>query len=222
MPMRTLDRRGASGRAGFTLLEVVISAAIFGLIMASMQVMTATGRSAFDATSKQAELDARVKTAADRVAMELVSAARNRIFPDLTGVVTDTSTLALQQVVDIQAGAPVFGNLLMLTFDNAVGEVADGLDNNGNGLVDEGRLVMTRDLGGPNQISVTLCTNLSRYLEGELAGGGDENGNGLTDELGFNIQRVGDVLTVRLSIEERSGAGENVIRTTETSVRLRN
>lgn len=222
MAGRKSSRRHAPRRSGFTLLELTISVAIFGLMMGSMAMVHNVGRNAFDSTSLHAELDARVKTAVDRVAMELCSAAQDRIFPDLTGFVTDTSTLGLQQVVDIQGGAAVFGNMMVLTLGNAAGETQDGVDNNGNGLIDEGRLVMIRNQGEPDQIQVTLCENVRRYLEGEVIGGGDENGNGLTDEMGFNIQRVGDVLTIRLSVEELSAGGEIVTRTTETSVRLRN
>jgi hypothetical protein len=43
-----------------------------------------------------------------------------------------------------------------------------------------------------------LCTGIGELLEGEVADGVlDDNGNGLVDEEGFNVQRTGDLLTIR-------------------------
>jgi hypothetical protein len=66
-----------------------------------------------------------------------------------------------------------------------------------------------------------LCHGVRELLEGEVADGDDDNGNGVSDEAGFNVHRVGDVLFVRLSVEESLENG-TIVRTLETSVRLRN
>ena len=89
-----------------------------------------------------------------------------------------------------------------------------------NGLVDDGLLVLTRDVGGNDQ-RIVLCRGVREYFEGEVGDGDDDNGNGLTDERGFHIQRVDGVLFVRLSLEESVPTG-SVVRTLETAVRLRN
>jgi hypothetical protein len=57
--------------------------------------------------------------------------------------------------------------------------------------------------------------------EGETANGADDNGNGIIDEGGFNVFQDGDVLYLRLSLEE-PGEDGSIVRTLETSVRLRN
>jgi hypothetical protein len=59
-------------------------------------------------------------------------------------------------------------------------------------------------------------------LEGEAFNGLDDNGNGLVDERGLAIELDGDVLTVHLSLERRGPDGAPIVRTQQTSVRLRN
>ena len=53
-----------------------------------------------------------------------------------------------------------------------VGEIDDGLDNNGNGLVDEGQVVWITDLGLPGQRAVVLCNWVSEALDGTSQYGG--------------------------------------------------
>ena len=71
-------------------------------------------------------------------------------------------------------------------------EVDDGQDNNGNGLIDEGRIVWTRNVGAPDERSVVLCHQVREYLEGEVPNGLDDNGNGLVDEKGLSFERNGE------------------------------
>jgi hypothetical protein len=50
----------------------------------------------------------------------------------------------------------------------------------------------------------------------------DDNGNGVEDERGFNVHRVGDVLTLRLWIEMPESGGKTSVRQNQATVRLRN
>lgn len=49
-------------------------------------------------------------------------------------------TITFQAVDDFAAGAVVLGNLNQLAFQYAPGEANNGIDDNGNGLIDEGGL----------------------------------------------------------------------------------
>ena len=109
-----------------------------------------------------------------------------------------------------------------IAFEYETGEIDDGRDNNRNGLVDEGVVVLLRDAGGANEQRVVLCHGVRERLEGELVNGLDDNGNGLVDEKGFCLQWVDGVLALWLSIELIDGNGMHEVRTLQTSVRIRN
>ena len=97
------------------------------------------------------------------------------------------------------------------------------MDNNGNGLVDEGRLVLTRNDGQANATRSVLCTYVREMFEGEIGGDNDDdNGNLVFDECGFNVHRDGDVLTIRICVEEPSYQDNSVTRSMAVSIRIRN
>ena len=108
-----------------------------------------------------------------------------------------------------------------LSFEYEIGELDDGLDNNGNGLIDEGRLVLTENAGLTNDRRV-ITRWVAELLEGELDDGLDNNGNGLVDEPGFLVERIGESLIVRVTLQKRDAEGRLMTRTARTSVRLRN
>ena len=101
-------------------------------------------------------------------------------------------------------------------------EVDDGIDNDGDGVVDEGVLVLIQDWMGPTEQEVVLCHGVREFLEGETPNMLDDNGNGLIDERGFSVDLDGENLTFRLSLERVDASGNTVIRTLESSVWLRN
>ena len=115
-----------------------------------------------------------------------------------------------------------WSNQHRLAFEYDTGEVDDGVDNDGDGLADEGNLVLRRNDGLANEVRIVLCRGVAELFEGELANGIDDNGNGVVDEAGFNVHRVGDVLTIRLTVQDALGQGVILTRSLETSSRLRN
>jgi hypothetical protein len=103
-----------------------------------------------------------------------------------------------------------------------IGETANGVDDNKNGLVDEGQLVLTRNNGQANQQSVVLAHRVAKLLEGETLNHADDNGNGLIDESGFCVFREGNLLRIRLTLQRSLRPGQIIQATVETGVRLRN
>lgn len=206
-------------RAGFTLTEALIATALAILLMSSAVLAARGGMGAFRATQGATDAETRVRRALDRAVFELLSAGATELQPDPTGDF-GTSELTFRKAVGLAGTVPLWGDPLALEFEYAPGEVDDGDDDDGNGLVDDGVLVLTRDPGGDER-RIVLCSGVAELLEGEIANGADDNGNGVSDEAGFNVHRVGDVLWVRLSVEESAESG-TLVRTLETSVRLRN
>jgi len=215
--MRTLPIRA---RAGFTLIEVAISALVFVLLMGAMGLVTTVGQSAYRATSIVADLDGSARRSLRRAADELTTIDGVNMFPDATG--DGTETLTFTQATGVVNGVVVWGPTTSVGFEYEIGEVDDGQDNDGDGVIDEGVLVFIRDAGGANEKRVVLCHHVREWAQGEVDNNVDDNGNGLVDERGFNVQRVGDVLTLRLWLEGSGGGGTTVVRQNQTTVRLRN
>jgi type II secretory pathway pseudopilin PulG len=211
--------RARRSRAGFSLTEALIAAALMVLLMSSAVLAARGGMGAFRATQDASDAETRVRRALDRVAFELLSAGASELLPNPDGDF-GTSNLQFRKAVGLAGTAPLWGQPMSIAFEYARGEVDDGDDDDGNGLVDDGVLVLTRDVGGDER-RIVLCSGVAELLEGEVANGGDDNGNGVNDEAGFNVHRVGDVLWIRLSVEEPIETG-TLVRTLETSVRLRN
>jgi hypothetical protein len=209
-----------SSRSGFTLIEVAISTLFFVLMMSVLGVVTMTSESAYKASTLATKLDGQGRRALVRVSDELTTISGTLMNPDPTGA-GGTDQIEFQQAVGVANGAVVWGALTRIGFEYDVGEVDDGQDNDGDGMVDEGVLVFTRDIG-VNQARVVLCHDVRELAVGEVVNGIDDNGNGVVDEGGFSIQRVGDVMVIRLWLETSAGGGETVGRQHQTRVRLRN
>ncbi len=207
-------------RAGFTLIEVMIALALVSIAIVAANMVSTAGLGILRSTSVETALDTNALRAIDRITFQIAKADAATLLPPepLDG----TSELAFQEVIGLDAGEPLWGPVQEVALVLESAEVDDGLDNNGNDLVDEGRVVMRRDVGGPDERTVVLCHGVRELLEGELLNGIDDNGNGLIDEPGFSLQWDEGVLWVRLSVEEVDGEGRRVVRTLQTSVRTRN
>jgi prepilin-type N-terminal cleavage/methylation domain-containing protein len=213
-------------RAGFTLVEVVLAATLFAVLFSSAILAARGGAGAFRATQGQSDVEVRARRALDRVVLELMSTGGSTLLAtplsDSGAPESDFGAFDFQfrQAIGVNGTAPLWGPTVSLAHEYAPEEADDGVDNDGNGLIDDGVLALTRDVGGtPHR--VILCRGVRELLDGESADGDDDNGNGVIDEGGFNVHRVGDVLFVRLSLEEPVEGG-TLVRTLETALRLRN
>jgi hypothetical protein len=217
MGLRRTDRR----TSGFSLLELVVTATLVGLMLSSAGFLTLRSYQAYRATSASAGLETRSRRALTRVASELVGTSLGVLLPDPAGDF-GTESQSYAKPVDFTGGAIVYGPTQRLEWQLEPGELDDGSDQDGDGLVDEGVLVLVRDAGGAGETSTVLARGLAEYLEGETSDGDDENGNQLIDERGFSVSRVDQVLTVRLTMQARQPDGRVASRTLETSIQLRN
>lgn len=214
-------RRTVSTRGGFSLVELLIASSLAALIAVSATMAGAQSYDAYRAATRSTTVEAKLRHAVQRVAQELLLTGTDVIFPPNIDDEFGTSDLVFQQAVGVVNGAIVWGPTKRLVLEYELGEVDDGVDNNGNGLVDECRLVLVRNDGVLGETRTVLCHSVREFLEGEEEDGDDDNANGITDEAGFNVHRAGDILTVRLTIEELGPQGP-VTRTLGTSVLLRN
>ena len=213
--------KGKSPERGLTLLDMAVGTSIFALLIGSAVTAARQGREAVKSASVNASVEAKVRRGLDRIARELVGVAGGSLTP-APDPFFGTDSLEFSEVASVVNGVPVLGPSQLIEFRYDNGELDDGIDNDGDGLIDEGRVVLDRDVDDDDEPVIVLCRNVRELLEGEEADGDDTNGNGVIDESGFNVFRDGDVLTLRLTVEEPSDDVGTIARTLTTAVRLRN
>ena len=207
-------------RAGFTIVELALAMGVLGLALGMAGMITRTGTAAYRSAEAGRQLEQNLHRALDIVITELEATGSDFLDPTpVDGLAY--KTIEYQHLL-LQGTDVVPGPTSRLAFEYETGEIDDGIDNNGNGLVDEGVLVLVRNVGLTSQQRVVLCHGVRELLEGEIANGIDDNGNLLDDEPGFFIQIRGRVVTIRLSIEGIGPQGQILVRTAESSARMRN
>jgi len=222
------NRPSPGGTAGFSLIEMLIVTTLLFLVLGSVTMVSNANNRAYRTGITNAHLEAQAGIVIGRVVSELSSAEESTLFPSPTVGAANTS-LAYHQARGFVNGQVVWSPDRQLAFEYEPGELDDGLDNNGNGLVDEGRIVLIEDLNGPNERKLVVTRWVSELLEGEFPNGLDDNGNGMVDEKGFCVERTPDgtasgneSLLVRVTLARRDESGRLLRRSAQTSVRIRN
>lgn len=214
--MKTHIRTSRTGAEGFTLVEISIVSALLIIVIGSLTMMAQASDRAFQTGATIAHLEARASATIGHIIKELAIAQHP------AGLGPDGDVVDYVQAVDFVGGEPELTLPRRLAFEYEAGEIDDGVDNNGNGLVDEGQLILTEDVGAPTERRRVLTRWVSELLEGEIENGIDDNGNGLIDERGFTVVRAGETITIMLSLQRMSSGGRLINRSSVTSIRLRN
>lgn len=215
--------RAAATRLGSTLVELLITTLILLGVFGAIGLAVSSGSSAYEQGVAAADVEAQARRMVERIARELMDADRSSL------ILTPPTPWGAQRV-DFQrgegyaAGALVLGPRRSIRLVYDPGEVDDGLDNNGNGLVDECRVELVPDVLGAPAEAIGWGGFVREYLEGELPNAADDNGNGIDDERGLcmTFDANTNTLTVRLTIERPGPRGSTITRTVETAVLVRN
>jgi hypothetical protein len=133
-----------------------------------------------------------------------------------------STSLSFRAAEGWAGGALQLGPQRRLRFERDAAEFADGLDNDGDGLVDEGALIFTTDVAAGAEVA--LVSGVAEMAEGELANGADDDGDGLVDEPGFFVQwdAASGTLTLELTLERLAPRRRRVLRSSQSAVRIRN
>jgi prepilin-type N-terminal cleavage/methylation domain-containing protein len=213
----------AQTSSGYTLVELMVVATVMALVLGSVALVARSNDRAYQTGMASAHLEARVQTALDHIVRELRGAELETLNPAPQAGSPD-EWLEYRRAVGFEAGEVIWSDR-KLEFDFETGEIDDGIDNNGNGLVDEGRVVLTEERGTADERHLVLTRWVTRLHEGENPNGLDDNGNGLADEWGFSIERAEDdsaTLILRLSLARTDAQGRLITRSAQTSTRVRN
>lgn len=214
--------RSVRARAGFTLVETMIATTVLAIVLGAVGLTVLHGKENFRQGVSVAVLEARAQRILDRIVEELRYAGRNSlpIVPDLP---SGSSSIEFRVCEGYDSAATIWSNRMSLARVPDPRDPEDGIDNDNDGVVDEGQIILTRNLGEFDELDVVIGSGVRRLLEGEVANVADDNGNGLTDEPGLSFLFEGtSSLTIRLSLEAVDPRGQPLVRTVQTSVNLRN
>ena len=213
--------RSTSGRAGFTLTEVVLSASLLAGLLLVAGLATDRCMSMFRQHRAVQVVGGSANRLLQRVASELVFARQGTLQP--TALTTQgASTLLYNKCLGVSGGTVQWSTVFTLRWELDTGETDDGADNNGDGLIDEGQLVLIEDEGLASERRVVLGHDLCELMPGETFDGDDDDGDGLIDERGACFSLEDDMLTVRIGQQGRGVDGKSFTRVVETTVFVRN
>jgi len=212
-------RNARNRRAGFTLLEMMIAVTVLGLVVAGVVTATRAGTGTFKQNMAHGDVETKGRRVIAKLTRELTSA--NLTNPAALAPELGASSIDYQVPTDFAGGAMTWGPTMRLIREMEDGELDNGIDDNGNGLIDEGQLVSITDPFGVNK-RVVLAHGVAELLEGEEANNNDDNDNDLVDEPGLSFVLDGDRLNLRITIQGQDPDGRLITRTTETVIGLRN
>jgi prepilin-type N-terminal cleavage/methylation domain-containing protein len=175
-------------RAGFTLLELMIAVSLLVLVVLNLTMALNAAMRTSDREATEAVLEDQAQIVLDRVGYAIMGCARETLVPDAEPPLY-SSDLRYQVHVGVEDGEVVWGDperifhvdgedqviwsqnpdepeerrvvWSNLVQDLLEGETINGIDDNGNGLIDESGLTFTMD-----RDSVTIRISLLREIPG--------------------------------------------------------
>ena len=198
-------------KRGLTLIEVAVSLVLTSIVGTAILLVVSSGSDAMQLTAVSTLASTNARDAIEEVTGHLVGADLASILPVDVIAPASSSRIRFQRVIDFQGGGVVWSNPEVIQLIPSATDPNDGIDNVGNGLVDECRVVWIQDVGLVTQSTTVLMNWVQETLAGELAGNGlDDNGNGLIDEPGLSFDYDGRRLSVHISVEMPSGGLQHV------------
>jgi len=220
-------------RRGTTLLEVALASVLLIVFTGGALFMASRTGVAYRTDSTGAELDALGTQVLGDVAEGLRAADAAGLLPPPAWSPQSTNRVEFTRITgfDDLTGLVIPGPPERYVLERDPGDPDDGVDNDDDGLIDEGRVVWIENFGLANERRAVLCNGVTEDLEGEVGGNGlDDNGNGLDDEAGFCVEyQWADPAdpptraTVRLTLARRDPRGRGLItHSYERTIALRN
>lgn len=205
--------------SGLSALEMVVSTAILVVVLGISAGTIVRATSTQAAAVSRNEIERRSAAAIERLAA-LVADCGGSTIVGVATLPSGTDSLTFRPRAAWSSGAVQYGPPLTVQWEIDPAETANGSDDDGDGFVDEGRVVWQSGTVGALKRTV-LVQNVAAWLEGETGGNNlDDNGNGVVDERGLSFVAGNGSLTVRLTVLRRGADGQVLQETTQAVLRL--
>jgi hypothetical protein len=206
-----------------TLVEMVMATTLFVAFASSVFLAVDLSSASYRTETVTAHLDSLAREAMDDLSERLRGSDFDSITPVPLPAPVSAPSIDFQRARGFVGGGPSWGPTERLAFEYEPADPDDGVDNDGDGLIDEGRLVWFENPELAGERRTILCSHVSEALEGEVPGNLlDDNGNGLIDERGFCLEFVGSHVVARITLEERDHAGRVIRHSSSRIVKPRN
>ncbi len=210
-----------STRSGGTVIEVLVAVSVLALLMGAVGSTMLHGGDAYKQGLANAVLEGQARRLLDRIVAEFPDVDRSTLTPNPVAPFW-ASTVSYARCQGWAGGAMVVGPTRSIRLALEAGELDNGIDDNGNGLIDERSVLLVPDTATPAE-TVGLGSYVRELAQGEVQNGVDDNANGLIDEAGLFFLNDGNgTLTISLTLERPDAWGRPVTRTVRTAVRMRN
>ena len=208
-------------RRGMTLIEISISVLILAAVIGVPIMLLVSGSRAYAIEAAAAAANEAVRQGVDGISARLTTAISAGILPPAN----QSEWIEYNRGIGYQGGAASAspGPTERIQFEYSPTDPDDGLDNDLDGLVDEGLVVWIENPGLPGQRRLTLVDTVPEAQAGEVLGNNlDDNGNGLVDEMGLAFDITTSRVAVCLTIVSPAPDGSTLVRNLERTVAFRN
>lgn len=206
--------------AGTTLVDSLISLALLASVLGGVAMFLRSAFRESSATTARALLARRAGAVVERISDELLMAQLTSLSP--ADAPLGATALDFRVPASVSAAGVAWANVARIEWQADPADPADGADNDADGAIDEGRVVLRRDFGLGSERTIVLATGVAALLEGEAANALDDNGNGLEDEGGLCFERTADGrVLVRVTLVAQ-GNGGLLMHTAAATVSPRN
>jgi type II secretory pathway pseudopilin PulG len=218
--MKNLSAR----RGGFTLLETVITIAILVTILGLPTSILQSSSALFRRSSASAGQVEKARGVTDQITDFIARSSSARCGPIPVAPNATTSSVLYTPAVGYGGGTQtVWGTDERIVFEYTVADPNDGLDNDGDGRIDEGRAVQIIDPGTINEQRRILTEDVAEWGAGEIPGNNlDDNGNGWVDEQGLAFGFAGESISVLLTLERVDPQDGLIVYSVERVLTFRN
>ena len=206
---------------GFTLVEALIATSLLAILFIAVAQASARASDAFDEGSAEHALSTTAHRGLERIT-QAIEFADGGILANLGDPAFEVADVTFSVPREWNGTNVVWSGPIRIFAEREPGELDDGLDNDGDELIDELQVVQVENEGQPDERRLVLASGVAELFEGETANNLDDNGNVLIDEGGLSFSATGSMVTVRLSCQRRDEAGRLLSKTAETAVRLPN
>ena len=192
-------------RAGFTLIEVLITVSLLSLVGANVYMVLADSSKAYESQTIAADTELQVRRTLDRIALAIMGSSRETLWT-VEEAPFSAHALNFESNLGMQDGVPVWSEPQQIA------------------MINEGsrKVAWFENPDFENERKVIWNKYVAEFSAGEIPNGIDDNGNGLTDELGLSFALNGNSVTIRLTLQRQGADGNWVTRELATTVTCRN